>query len=523
MQINIKTSEKSQEIIRRLTPRLSERSTPENVIARIALAYSLQLGKKFSLKDAENFDSKGKEYKDHILFDAEYRDFYLALICQYYGLYKADESIPKYIKLHIDHGLAALDEISKDAAFTFFDFLNENISKGLRYLDYVEPIPGHVRNQNQMLEKSSFSGLIQLEVGKRLEGGDRIILGLNDSSKYSNSHIAVAGNSGTGKTQFALDLLCQISDKSNDKVNFIYLDFKGLKDSTPYQAFFAKTKAEFVNVPQSPFPVNPLTFIDNINEVNKKMGIDKFADIIGKYSHLGARQISFLIDATTEAFEDQKTGTYPTIQQIDEKLREKYDKQDSLTEILGGLCRHNVFLEDLKNTSDFINRNIYLSLSGDLPATVRFTSLFLIINYIYNVFMNMPDAPIGDGVNSLRYVILIDEAHVLFREKKYGEILQKMLREVRSKGVSIILLSQGIEEYNQKEFDFSSICEIAFLLDIKDKNNVKAMEKFLGVKETKKITQSMSNIKKGFAISNIKEFDRAKLFKVSQYWENHSL
>ena len=28
------------------------------------------------------------------------------------------------------------------------------------------------------------------------------------------------------------------------------------------------------------FPVNPLTFIDNVNEVNKNMGIDKFVDII---------------------------------------------------------------------------------------------------------------------------------------------------------------------------------------------------------------------------------------------------
>ena len=48
MQINIKTSEKSQDIIRRLTPKLGDR-TPENVIARIAFAYSLQKGVKFNI------------------------------------------------------------------------------------------------------------------------------------------------------------------------------------------------------------------------------------------------------------------------------------------------------------------------------------------------------------------------------------------------------------------------------------------------------------------------------------------
>jgi DNA sulfur modification protein DndE len=67
------------------------------------------------------------------------------------------------------------------------------------------------------------------------------------------------------------------------------------------------------------------------------------------------------------------------------------------------------------------------------------------------------------------------------------------------------------------------MCEIAFLLDIKDKSNTKAMEKFLGLsgKDTNIIAQSMSKIQKGQAISNIKEFDKAKLFKANQYWERN--
>lgn len=526
MQINIKTSEKSQEIIRRLTAKLSDRPTPENVIARIALAYSLQIGKKFNLRDAEKGDNKGKEYKDHILFDSLNRDFYIALICQYYGVSKADDSIPKYVKLHIDDGLEALDRIFSSSEYGFFDFLNEYIEKGLRFLSHTAPVGTHVRNQNQRIEKSYFSDLIRLEVGKKLESQESVYLTMNDGTMYNNCHIAVAGNSGTGKTQFALDLISQIHEKSNGLVNFIYLDFKGLKngDREAYEKFFSATKTEFVDVPTIPFPINPLTFIDNVNESNKRMGIDKFVDIICKYNpSLGVKQRGALTDATTEAFNDQVGGTYPTIQEVNQKLQESYHKQDSLTEILNGLCRHRVFLEDSKNTSNFINKNIYLSLSGDLPNEVRFTSLFLIVNYLYNVFMNMENSPIvNENVPSLRYVILIDEAHVLFREKKYSDILQNMLREIRSKGVSIMLLSQGIEEYNQKEFNFSSMCEIAFLLDIKDKTNVKSMEKFLGLSEKEGliITQSMSKIKKGQAISNIKEFDKGKLFEVSQYWKH---
>jgi len=523
MQINIKTSEKSQEIIRRLTPKLGDR-TPENVIARIALSYSLQKGVKFNInQDFNSFDSKGKEYKDHILFDSQYRDYYIALICQYYDIYKTDENIPKYVKLHIDNGLELLDKIFDTSEYTFFDFLNEHIEKGTQHLVDVTVSAEHVKNNQQNIEKSYFSNLIKLEVGKTIDTREPVYLSINDSKNYNNCHIAVAGNSGTGKTQFALDFISQIYNESNGHVNYIYLDFKGLKqdDIKDYEKFFTDTKTDFVDVPRTQFPVNPLTFIDNINDYNKNMGIDKFVDIICKYSNLGIKQRGKLREATSEAFMAQNSGTYPTIRQINEILLEIYDKQDTLTEIMNDLSRYEIFLEDTKNESNFLNKNLYLSLSGDLPTSVRFTSLFLIINYIYNVFMNMDNTPTENNIKSLRYVILIDEAHVLFKEKKYEEILEKMLREIRSKGVSIVLLSQGIEEYNQKGFDFSSMCEIAFLLDIKDKNNTKAMEKFLGLsgRDTNTIIQSMSKIQKGQAISNIKEFDKAKLFKVNQYWE----
>jgi len=523
MQITIKTSEKSQEIIRRLTPKLGDR-TPENVIARIALAYSLQKGTKFNVNQSfGTTDSKGKEYKDHILFDSQFRDFYIALICQHYEIYKTDDNIPKYVKLHIDNGLELLDKIFDTSEYTFFDFLNEHIEKGTRHLVDVVVSTEHVRNNHQNVEKSYFSNLIKLEVGKTLDTNESVFLSINDSTKYNNCHIAVAGNSGTGKTQFALDFISQIYEKSNGHVNYIYLDFKGLKqdDIKDYEKFFSDTKTDFIDVPKTQFPVNPLTFIDNVNDYNKDMGIDKFVDTVCKYSNLGIKQKGKLREATSGAFIEQRGGTYPTIQQINEKLQEIYDKQDILTEIMNDLSRYKIFLEDRKNESNFFNKNLYLSLSGDLPTSVRFTSLFLIINYIYNTFMNMDNSPTENNIKSLRYVILIDEAHVLFKEKKYEEILEKMLREIRSKGVSIVLLSQGIEEYNQKGFDFSSMCEIAFLLDIKDKNNTKAMEKFLGLsgEETNTIAQSMSKIQKGQAISNIKEFDKAKLFKVNQYWE----
>ncbi|MCF6268079.1 MAG: DndE family protein [Melioribacteraceae bacterium] len=526
MQINIKTSKKNQEVVRKLTSKLPH-GTKENVIARIALGYSLHTGKKFTSNDFNLYDSKGKEYKEHILFDAKYRDFYVAMVCQYYGIYKTADTIAKYIKIHIDHGLELMDNIFKDNFnYTFFDFLVEHIEKGILHLVDLNVSLDAVKNNQQFIKKSYYSNPIKIEVGNNIEDFEPIHLEINNTTLYNNCHIAVAGNTGTGKTQFALEFLSQIYEQSNGHVNFIYLDFKGLKqnDIKEMELFFNTTKTNFVDVPHTPFPVNPLTFIDNINEINKSMGIDKFVDIICKYSNLGIKQKGKLREATTKAFVEQKGDTYPSMEQINKILLEIVgDKKDTLTEIIDELSRYKIFIEDPKNQSNFFNKNLYLSLSGDLSNSVRFTALFLIINYIYNTFMNMDNTPVENNYIALRYVILIDEAHVIFKEKKYQDIIEKMLREIRSKGVSVVLLSQGIDEYNQSDFDFSTMCEIAFLMDIKDKNQ-KIMEKFLGLSGAngKMIARSMEKIVKGQTISNIKEFDKAKLFSVKQFHERKS-
>lgn len=133
----------------------------------------------------------------------------------------------------------------------------------------------------------------------------------------------------------------------------------------------------------------------------------------------------------------------------------------------------------------------------------------------------MGGTEVVEGNRSMRYVLMIDEAHDLFREKKSLEILEVLLRKIRSYGVSIVLLSQGISEYNQGNFDFSQECETAFLLPINDLNNTKAINKFLGLSE-KDGSRTMRNLEKlenGQCVSNIKELSKGELFEVVQYWK----
>lgn len=514
MQFNISTSPENEPLVKSLTHRIGLGS--ENHISRIALAYSLAKGYTLDLeKDLQSFG--GKEYKDHTLF-GNYKEYYIALICQRYQLHKDDTNIRKFLKMHIDKGLELIYKFFEDNQnFSGIEFLLDNIEIGIDSMLDGENSFEFIKNNNFSLnEKESYIKPIKVLVGKTEKGKD-IFFTPNNTSIYGNCHIAVAGNSGTGKSYFSRKILERVVTETKGKVNFLYLDFKGLNESdksnSDFKSFFKNTNAKLIDTPQESFPVNPLSFIDNINEKNKIVGIGRFVDIIVKYANLGNVQKQHLKDATIAAFGSRKDGSYPTLKEVLENVYEiAGDKPTSLTQILIGLTEIELF--DNKKYGDFINSNYYLSLSGDLSKEVRFTATFLIIYYLYNTFMNMDKTPIEDDYSGLRYVILIDEAHNVFKEKKSQEILEKLLREIRSQGVAVMLVSQGIEEFNQPTFDFSSMCQSAFLMSIKDGNNWKAISKFLGAgeKQRTKINRSMEAINPRQAITNIKEFEFGEIF-----------
>lgn len=124
----IKTSKDNREVVAQLTRKLN--LGKENTIARMALTHSLSTGRKLDLKDI--MDSGGKEYSKSVLL-GEYEDVYIGLICTHYKLYKTDNNLSKYIKMHIDDGLELLEiELNENPKFDGFDFLIDKINVGLK-------------------------------------------------------------------------------------------------------------------------------------------------------------------------------------------------------------------------------------------------------------------------------------------------------------------------------------------------------------------------------------------------------
>jgi DNA sulfur modification protein DndE len=124
----IKTSSENKERVTRLTRKFGLGA--ENVIARIAIAYSLKNGERFSPLDVK--DSGGKEYSRNVLFGNLF-PLYLAMVCSYYNIKSTDKNLARYFKMHLDDGLERIDQDLKDNPnLVGFDYLFDKIEEGLK-------------------------------------------------------------------------------------------------------------------------------------------------------------------------------------------------------------------------------------------------------------------------------------------------------------------------------------------------------------------------------------------------------
>lgn len=123
----IRTSTKNRDVVTFLTRKFGLGA--ENIIARIAIAYSLQQGNKFS--PLSILDSGGKEYSKNVLFGSLY-PIYAAMMCKYYDIKMSDKDLPRYFKIHLDDGLGLImAEVKDNPNLIGFDYIFDKIKVGL--------------------------------------------------------------------------------------------------------------------------------------------------------------------------------------------------------------------------------------------------------------------------------------------------------------------------------------------------------------------------------------------------------
>src|SRR5690554_2874618 len=494
----------------------------EGIAPRIAFALSLQTGKYFDLENENIPKSDGREFRDDkALFGTLINDtsnvvIYKSILDQHYNRNTFEDEFVKLFKLHLNHGLKIWNESIEIGEITkgnHIDILLKPIKKGLTLRSNTT----HISTNAKKSEVKEFQELLSFEIGKS-ENDEPIVIKINDLREFDNRNIAIAGMAGSGKTQLIKDILYQISSKTNYELKFIFFDYKGEGNPEQLKPFLEATKCNFVDiVNDGGLKFNPFLSISK-DERQRPFSIKAFVDTIATFvPSVGVAQKNILMNVITDLF-DEKKGAYPTIKELFENLEEYYEENNKKPDTLyAGIQDLTTNIFNCSNDNpNILDSSLYLNLPPALSDTLRQLVVFLLLRYFNTYFSSTNDCEPVEHIFPLRYVIVIDEAHIYLKNKNARKALEELLRLLRSKGVIIVMLSQGVEDYKTKDFDFASQVKLPICLNVQNKD-YKAISNFVGTPSSKfKLEAEIKKLDSGKGLINIGE---PKMIELRQWWK----
>jgi DNA sulfur modification protein DndE len=492
----------------------------DTITARIAISLSINKGSHFDL-NIENISSNGREYTPTSNFFGKIIDatdnyiIYKTILDQHYQTILSENDIVKLIKFHLDEGLSIWNKELNEKSISngsHIDFLMRTVKNSLTLRKSLVKINS---GTNKISDVPEFKDPLSFIIGNYEDGTD-VEIKINDLREFDNRNIAIAGMAGSGKTQLMKDILYQISKNSKNQLKFIFFDYKGEGNPEQLKSFLNATDCEFIDiVKDGGIKFNPFSSI-SLDERERPFSINAFVDTIGTFvPGIGVVQKNNLKTILRELLDDKK-GVYPTIKELFQNLEEYYEvnkiKPDSLYSAIQNLTE-NLFNVEQENV---LKKSLYLNLPPNLSDVLRQLLVFLLLRYFNTYFSSTNDVEPIDNIIPLRYVIVIDEAHVYLKNKNARKALEELLRLLRSKGVIVVMLSQGVEDYRTKDFDFASQVKLPICLNVQNKD-YKMIEAFVGTPNSKyKLETELKKLDSGLGLINLSE---PKIIYLRQFWK----
>lgn len=420
-------------------------------LARIAFTLSL-MKEGMSVKASPSFT--GGEMK-RPTFVGEDEVFIRTMIAQVYRKSEIDEeeffSNRSIVKNHIDSGAQLLANMFHECGRSADGLLR-------RLVDEVQ-FSGRREGLGRDLD---------IFVGRTLLQKTDLVIELNNTLVHANSHLAIMGKPGVGKTQFLLKLLSDIRMQSDFQTNFIYFDYKGdVQDNARFLEVAKVVPYRLLQGGQN-LPINPFIlprYDEQAVNVSCREKAESFASINSK---LGVVQKGALTEALRAAYAKRADTAqpYPDFHDVLEIAVSIYEddnkKDDSLIEVLRDLATFDLFWRHGSETPPLdrlSNRTMLIDVHA-MPVLKELVA-YLVIERLYKEMSTMPDSPVTDGRRTLRTILVIDEAHNYLSQKNI--FLQRIIREGRSKGVVVFFASQSPNDYQQDFFNFQELLEFAFI------------------------------------------------------------
>lgn len=384
-------------------------------------------------------------------------------------------------------------DISEEDFYSNKSIIKNHIDHGCQYLSQLFVECG--RDSNKLLSKLTehveFSGRKEMKgkgldifIGKTLLQKTDVFMEMNNTVMHANSHLAIMGKPGVGKTQFLLKILTDIRVQSNFQTNFIYFDYKG--DVVDNENFLKTSRVQPFQLLQGgvSLPVNPFvlpSYDEQGINVSAREKAESFASINAK---LGVVQKGALTEAIRAAYAMRQgsNAPYPDFQDVLNIALAMYEednkKDDSLIEVLRDLADFDLFWKhgsDNPPIDRLTNRTLLIDVHA-MPVLKELVA-YLVIERIYKEMAFLPDSPVEEGRRTIRTILVIDEAHNYLSQRNM--FLQRIIREGRSKGIVVFFASQSPNDYQQKFFNFQELLEFIYIFQC-DGVSAKSIQDILG-------------------------------------------
>jgi DNA sulfur modification protein DndE len=368
-------------------------------------------------------------------------------------------------------------DFSEDEFFSNRSIVKNHIDRGATLLAQMFQEAG--RNADALLQRLvdevEFAGRheqlgcgLAIVIGRTLLQRAELVVELNDTVRHANSHLAIMGKPGVGKTQFLLKILTDIRLQSNYQTNFIYFDYKG--DVVDNTRFVELARIQPFRLLQggAGLPINPFilpAYDDQAVNVSAREKAESFASI---NSRLGVVQKGALTEAIRAAYARRANSVapYPDFHDVlaiaAAMYEEENKKDDSLIEVLRDLADFDLFWRHGSESAPIdrlSNRTMLIDLHA-MPVLKELVA-YLVIERLYKEMATLPDSPVTEGRRTIRTILVIDEAHNYLSQRNI--FLQRIIREGRSKGVVVFFASQSPNDYQQKFFNFQELLQFAYI------------------------------------------------------------
>lgn len=311
------------------------------------------------------------------------------------------------------------------------------------------------------------------EVAQDAATGEPVLWPVNAAG--GSPHAAFMGAVGSGKTRTAAHILRTLRGRT--AVPLLAFDFKGdmADDRNRLHEAFGATVLE---PPHTPVPLDVLALSDR-SPTGIGLAAQRLRDSLAtlRGSGFGPVQRGLLGDAAERALAANRPCRIADVLAALRALyAEKDRKEDGAITALADLCRFPLLEPELAPEA-FFSRSWIIRLTADLPDLVKVSIVTLVTDALDRYLNPLPDAPIdGAGNRALRVVCVIDEAHRILGEKLPG--LSGLIRQSRSKGGVVVLISQGPDDFDGVEDDFLS--EMGLVVAFRTNADPKAVRRILG-------------------------------------------